>query len=271
MKRLRLSALCAFLALVSACSSEVALQRFTPPEVDARSRDFIGQFVRDQVDSATERLVTPLRTPDAAVELRKIADVLHGARFDTIRVVGAQTNTVNGVRHVNLTYELHSSTSWFLANVASVDTTGTWYVERVSARTTPQSLTSAAQFTLAGKSFVPYYLWLLLAPACAAISLGTCVFIAMQRAMPKRWRWALLSLIGVGAIRLNWATGEIDLALLQVQLASASFLRAGPVAPWIISFGIPIGAVFAIAQFRRWRTQYASAAPIQPPVPQAAV
>lgn len=79
---------CLLMALVVACSRDTSLQRFTPPDVDARSRDYLGHFVRGQTDSALDRLISPLRTPDAAIKLRKITDILRNERFDTIRVIG---------------------------------------------------------------------------------------------------------------------------------------------------------------------------------------
>lgn len=257
-------------AVAAACRGDTSLRRFTPPDVDSRSREYIGQFVKGQTDSAVGRLVEPLRTPEGTAELRKITDILRNERFDTIRVIGAWTNTVNGVRHVNLTYELHSSFSWFLANVASVDTAGTWFVEGVSARTIAQPLEVTTQFSLAGKTLL-HYLWFLLTIAAAVFSLGTAVFIGTRRSMPKRWRWVLLSLLGVGAFRLNWATGAIDFALMQVQLASASFVRAGPAAPWILSFAIPVGALIGLTRYHRWRSSTLPAALIPPSAPQAAV
>ncbi len=270
MKRSCLPHLLPLVALVVACSGDTSLARFTPADADARSRAYIGQFVRGQTDSAVERLVVPLRTPESSIELRKIADLLRNERFDTTRVIGAWTNTVNGIRHVNLTYELHSSSRWFLANVASVDTAGTWFVEGISARTIEQPLEVTARFSLAGKSLL-HYLWLLLTVTCAVVSLGSAVFIATRRSMPGRWPWVLLSLLGGGAFRLNWTTGAIDFALLQVQLPSASFVRAGPAAPWIFSFAIPVGAMIAMTRYRDWRTSTLQAAPIPPSAPQDSV
>jgi hypothetical protein len=181
-------------------------------------------------------------------------------------VIGAQTNTINGVRHVNLTYELHSSFSWFLANVASVDTAGTWFVEGVSARTITQPLEVTTRFSLSNKSFV-HYLWLVLTIACAAVSLGSAVFIASRRSMPKRWRWVLVCLVGVGTFQLNWATGATSFALLQFLLASAAFVRGGPAAPWILSFATPVGAFLALSRYRRWHSAALPSQPVEPSTP----
>jgi hypothetical protein len=238
--------------------------------VDSRSREYLEQFTRARIDSVTARLVPPLQTQQTGTEIRKITDILRNERFDSVHVIGAQTNTVNGVRHVNVTYELHSSFSWFLANVATVDSANTWFVEGVSARTITQPLELGADFSLSGKSAL-HYLWLLVTVACAAVSLGAAGFVATRRRMPKRWRWVLLSLLGVGAFQLNWETGSIGFQVVRVQVASASFLRVGPAAPWILAFSIPLGAIFALRAYHRWRSGAALEQVGQASAPEAAV
>ncbi|HEX6806354.1 MAG TPA: hypothetical protein VF118_00115 [Gemmatimonadaceae bacterium] len=240
------------LLLVAGCGSGNALMaRFTPADADARARTYLGLFVRNQPDSAADRILPTLRSADAMTQLHKIADILRDQRFDTTRVVGVQTNTMNGIRHVNLSYELHSSSGWLLTNVATVDSARTWFVEGVSARPLSRSLEVDTHFTLVGRSAV-YYVWLLLVGIAVLTSLGTAVFVVSRRGMPKRWVWALVALIGVGAFSLNWQTGAINVNPLNIQLASGAAVRAGPAAPWILTFAIPIGAFFAIRQYRRW-------------------
>jgi hypothetical protein len=202
--------------------------------------------------------------------LRKLTDILRNERFDTVRVIGAQTTTVNGVRHVNLTYELHSSFSWFLANVATLDSADTWFVESVSARTITQPLEIGADFSLIGKSLLHYF-WLVVTVVCAALSFGAALFVATRREMPKRWRWVLASFLGVGAFQLNWETGAVGVQLVRVQLASASFLRAGPAAPWILAFSVPLGAFFALRAYRRWHKASAPGFVSPASTPEAAV
>lgn len=229
------------------------IARFTPADADARARTYLGLFVRNQPDSAADRILPALRSADASTQLHKIADILHDQRFDTTRVVGVRTNTINGIRHVNLSYELHSSSGWFLTNVATVDSARTWFIEGVSARPLSRSLEVETHFTLVGRSPV-YYVWLLLVGVAVLTSLGTAAFVVSRRGMPKRWVWALVALVGCGAFSLNWQTGAINVNPLNIQLVSGGVVRAGPAAPWILTFAIPIGAFFAIRQYRRWRS-----------------
>jgi hypothetical protein len=102
---------------------------------------------------------------------------------------------------------------------------------------------------------------------CFVASLGTAVFVATRRAMPRRWRWVLVSLLGLGAFSLNWNTGVAATNLLSIRIGAASFTRAAPVVPWIITFSLPIGALSALLQYRHWR---AESRKIAEPVPVAA-
>ena len=239
-------------ALAAACSGEGMIRRFTPADADVRARAYLALLTRGQTDSAAARVVPRLSGPDAQRELARIAALLRGQQFDSSRVIGAATNTINGVRHVNLSYEFHSANGWSVANVATVDSANTWFVEGVSASAIPRPLEEQARFVLGGKS-IRHYAWLLMSILCLGLSVGTALFLASRRAMPKRWRWVLVSLIGVGGFSLNWTTGVAVVKPYLLQIGAASFTRAAPVTPWIISFAIPLGAIVALQQYQRWR------------------
>jgi hypothetical protein len=126
------------------------------------------------------------------------------------------------------------------------------------------------RFDFRGKS-ARHYFWLLLTILAAAASLVTAVWIATRRQMPKRWRWVLASLLGVGAFSINWSSGEMVFNPISIQLAAAAVTRAGPVAPWILTFGLPVGAVAALVRYRRWKRSALAAAYQDASAPQAAI
>jgi hypothetical protein len=249
----KLAFIAAALAL-GACSGENAMRRFTPADADVRARAYLSLFTRGQSDSAAARLVPALAGPASARELAKIGALLHGLTFDSSTVIGAQVNSINGVRHVNLSYELHSARGWSVANVATVDSANTWFVEGVSANMLARRLEDDARFTLAGKS-ARQYAWLGMSVLCLGVSFGAAVFVATRREMPKRWRWVLVSLLGLGTFGLNWNSGVVVTNLLSIQIGAASFAQAAPVVPWIITFSLPVGALSAILQYRHWRAE----------------
>jgi hypothetical protein len=235
-----------------ACGGDYAMRRFTPADADARARAYLALFTRDRSDSAAARLLPQLASQAAKQELAKIAALLKDQRFDSSTVIGARVNSINGVRHVNLSYELHSAMGWSVANVATVDSANTWFVEGVSANRIARPLEDEARFTLAGKP-PRQYAWLLISILCLVASLGVAVFIATRRDMPKRWRWVLVSLLGLGSFSLNWNTGVTVTNLVAVRIGAAAFARAAPVVPWIITFSLPVGALSAFLQYRHWR------------------
>src|SRR4051812_38956945 len=100
------------------------LAKFTPHDADVRARSVLKWFVAGQVDSAMPRLVPQLIDANSRLELEKVAKVFDGRPIDSMRVIGAQTSERDGVRHANLSYEMHSSAGWIAANVATIDTGG---------------------------------------------------------------------------------------------------------------------------------------------------
>jgi hypothetical protein len=252
------------------CDANDAIRRFTPADADTRARAYLGLFTTGQVNSAVARLHPKLAGPEATLQMNKVGEFLDRQRFDSTRVVGAQTNTVDGVRHVNLTYELHSARGWSLANVATVDSADTWFVEGITARPLARPLEELTAFDFRGKT-ARHYLWLLLTILAAATSLSTACWIATRRQMPKRWRWVLASLLGIGAFSINWATGQVGFSPINILFAASAVTRAGPVAPWILTFGLPVGAVAALLRYRRWSGTALTAASQDPSAPQAAI
>jgi hypothetical protein len=246
-----------------ACGGDYAMRRFTPADADVRARAYLALFTRNQSDSAAARLLPQLAGPTAARELAKISALLKDQHFDSSTVIGARVNSVNGVRHVNLSYELHSAIGWSVANVATVDSANTWFVEGVGMNRIPRRLEDEARFLLAGKP-PRQYAWLLISILCLAASLGVAAFVASQREMPKRWRWVFVSLLGLGSFSLNWNTGVIATNLVALHIGAAAFARAAPVVPWIITFSLPIGALSAFLQYRHWRGAASSERPTEP-------
>ncbi|HET7551386.1 MAG TPA: hypothetical protein VFK04_08845 [Gemmatimonadaceae bacterium] len=259
---------------LSACSRDALLSRFTPADADARARGYLDLFTRGNVDSAVARLAPTLRSATARSELEKVATLLSAEPVDSMKIVGANTMTWPGRRRVNLTYELYLQPSgWLLANVATLDSAGTWVVEGVSARPLSRPIEESARFSLSHKPLVDY-LWLVIAGLCAVLSVGAAVFIATRRQMPNHWWWALASLVGVGGYSLNWATGQTGMSLFKVQLFSAAALQMGPFAPWIVTFSFPLGAVVALSKYRDWRNRTAegdASSVSRGPTPEAAV
>lgn len=100
----------------------------------------------------------------------------------------------------------------------------------------------------AGQRGVVGWVWL----AAMAVSVVSCLWavalIWRGRWPGRRWLWTLGSLLGIGRFSLNWATGGWQIQPLYVALLGAQGIKAGPFAPWVFSFGLPVVAWVVIGR-----------------------
>lgn len=86
-------------------------------------------------------------------------------------------------------------------------------------------------------------------------------------AMTRKPLWMFFILIGLWGFKFNWANGAVQNELLsysgdvvsfnwlQLHLLGTSFFKAGPFAPWILTIGMPLGAICYWALAARKKTQ----------------
>ena len=253
--RLR-SAVLGVTGLLAACSDGEIPRRFVPDDADRASREYLMLLTAGRVDSAARLLHLGEEAVDPRPVLTQLTGLLRGASVDSARLVGAHTTSGffdgEDQRNVSLTYELRAIEGWRLATINSADPGGLLRIVAVKVDTLPASLAQLNAFQPRGKS-PRHYLWLIAGIVSAATCLVSSVLLLVRtRGMPRRSLWAFLALIGLGKFSLNWTTGAIGATPIAFQLLGAGFMRAGPVAPWIVSFSLPILGVIALTRRRRW-------------------
>jgi len=155
---------------------------------------------------------------------------------------------------VNLTYEMPTSTagSWVTSNVATRRAGPSVAVTGFSAYPIKGPLEILNRFTLSERS-PAHYVWLALALLMPLVTITVAVYVARARGMPRRWLWVFASLIATPAFFINWTTGEVGFRSAWFLLFGGAATSAGPAAPWVVSFALPIGAGIAYLKVRRWR------------------
>ena len=227
-----------------------------PVADDVVARQALADLQAGRTGAVLGRLDPTLvtQTTDAPAALRTLADSLRPyLPVDSAKLVGWNIVDRPDDHSATLTYELRGHGHWALTSVTLHGQGAAARIFGMHYEAEPASLATANAFTLAHKS-AKHYAFLALALAAAAFAIGSAILLAATRSMPRRWGWALVALVGVGVFRLNWSTGESAVQPLQVQLFSAGFAKAGEVAPWLLSFALPLGAVVALTR-RRQRLQ----------------
>jgi hypothetical protein len=227
--------------------------RFVTEDERQFSLAYLTLLQENTIDSAYAQLVPELQSPETRAQLEIVASVLSDVALDSLALVGVNVQgDAAGQRHVNLSYEATSSEGFVLANVATRIGDGVTRVEGFSARPMAESILALHAFSLEGRSF-RHYFWLGMLALMFIICLGAAVLVGSSKDMPKRWLWAGLALIAAPVFVLNWTTGVWQLRPVAFVLFGAAFSSGGPSTPWIMQFGLPIGAVLALRQRQRWR------------------
>ncbi|MEO8029713.1 MAG: hypothetical protein ABI765_02625 [Gemmatimonadota bacterium] len=215
------------------------------PDLDAFGRHAI-QLLAGPDSAAISAAIDPeLRTEATWLEITKLRQILADLHADSTALVGWNIVSSPEGYSVGLSYELHG-TGWELVRIAASGTargaplriTGFHYQPLTA------SLAELNAFRLTGKSW-RQYLVLVSAIVFLIISVSTAVAV-IRSGMPQRWLWAFVAVTGVGVCGIDWTSGESYVRPLYVQLFGAAFARAGPVAPWVISCAIPVGAAAAL-------------------------
>jgi len=245
------------LLVVTACATDLAsfANRFTTADERAFPRTYLQLLADAHLDSAFSLLAPELRTDTTRNTLRQVAALLKNARLDSMRLIGANVNSVGAnSRDVNMSYEMPTMVAdrWLMSNGATHRIGPSISVIGFSARPIPGPLEALNRFTLSGKSAI-HYVWLTLALIVPLVTITVAVVIARARGMPRRWLWVFASLVATPAFVINWTTGEVGVRSVFFLLFGGAATSAGPGAPWVISFAIPIGAAIAYLKLSTWR------------------
>jgi hypothetical protein len=186
--------------------------------------------------------------------MRQLSTLLKDATLDSMHLIGVNIHSFGGNgRDVNLSYEIPTAAGgWIVSNVATHHAGGSLSVTGFSVHVIKTQLELLNRFTLSGKT-PSHYLWLTLALLIPIGTISVAVYVARARGMPRRWLWIIVSLIAVPTFVINWTTGDISFEILSFLLFGGAATSSGPASPWIVSFGLPVGALLAYLRASRWR------------------
>lgn len=230
------------LSVVCACSYDDMAEKFIPKEESEFAKAYIeklraGDF--EYVKSLMSQEILPKINDET---LSEIVGYFRDGEPKSIKVIGSQVNVFNDQWQGNFTFEYEFESGWNLANAVLRKVGDGYEVIGLNVYQTDASLKEINAFTLSGKTFFHYAV--LIAAIVIPVFVLVTVYFCAKTPMPRRkWLWVLFILFGVGAIQINWASGQFALQLLSIHLFGASAVSAGPYAPWIISASVPLGAI----------------------------
>ena len=106
---------------------------------------------------------------------------------------------------------------------------------------------------------------LLLAVAALIVSIYGFISCLRSQMGKKKWLWAVICLLGIGKLAVNWTTGAIGFTPIWVGMPPAGAVMVPLYSPWVVYASFPLGAVmFLIWRARLSRTMPESSVPETP-------
>lgn len=233
---------------ITVASTSCALLK--PPEtLDRDARAFMDLVRKNHLESALALTHVGLRPDSTIVLFGQARDFLNAFRAESLKLIGWNV-TYAGDTTGMLTYEARDSARTGLVSIAVFRGAGrTPEIRGFHWQMTPRPLAQLNAFTLRGKS-AAHYLFLLLAVAAVVACVGGAIFAGVQR---MGVAWILACVIGIGSSSINWTTGQQRYNPISFHLFGAGIVRSGDVAPWIVTWSLPLGTILMLLAWRRRR------------------
>ena len=234
-----------------------------PDDIQRASLQAVENLRHQKIDVVEQEATESSRHQDLPTILSRMAAAFPAGEPKLIRSVGYDV-TVGGSGDMSYfaSYEYQFPERWVLVRLEWQRLGGKLRLNGVNIELLKASVEDTNAFTFGGKGLVNYVIVCLavLAPLFTLYTLFLCL---RTKGLKWKWAWAVFILIGVGSLSLDWTTGSSKLTLLSLKLLSVSWVRSG-VGPWVISVGLPLGALlflWRLACFRKGRRSQMAPSP----------
>jgi len=231
--------------LLAGCDQKALLQKFVPKDDDAFARRFLDAVRTGNYTTADQMLDSSLRGAQSENGLRELNRGLAHGEPVSVEIIGSNvfvnSSSQGTTRTTNLSYQIHFSDSWAVGNVAVGHPSGAMSVVDSHFHPIPDSLEVLNRFTFTGKSVVHYLVFAtcIIVPLLILVALIMC----LRSRLHRKWLWIIFILLGFIQFRFDWSSARFSVQPISFALFGASCFRAGPYAPWILGFAIPVGAI----------------------------
>lgn len=231
-----------------------------PGDIDGAARLAFNQLRRGEDAALLARGTPALQAADAETLAQVRALIPKGRPTATKALAWRATMGTDGHHaEVQHRYDFASGVLMVDTALARPNRESPWQVHGLHVTPVATEDIQANAFTFAGKT-AGHYAFLVATIASPLLMLAAIIVVIRAPGLKRKWLWCLLALAGVGSAQMNWTTGEMGFNLLSLQLIGAGIVKnLSPLAPWILKFMVPVGAVLAILRGLKARRDAAEA------------
>lgn len=248
---------CVLLMCLAACSQKAWIDRLASSQEQQLAIQ-TAQDLRQGNLGSISKIAEPALVPELPRAVSEVRPILARTR----RPFSIKTVNVSEVNGGPLTkafvLQTGSGYDWAIVEIVFQRTAGSLQLAGFHAASAKFDPSKLNDFDVSKRGLLGY-VWLLIMIACVSSCLIAVVLIWRRPWLKRRWLWTLGSLFGFGGFGLNWSTGASAILFVNVSLLGASATKAGPFAPWLLTFGVPVFAIIVIARWFSARHREAGA------------
>jgi hypothetical protein len=230
---------------LTGCNPKLDFSRIVPNNVNKFATEFISEIRRGNIDSCLTLVLPEMNNEDGRQFLKNTYENIQAFSIDSFSIINAGKTDVfgkNGFTNYWIDYEYIAGNKFLYFNFGIKEQSGKLTVTAFDGTIAEDSLSKTHAFTLKGKGFI-HYIFLFFAIMIPTLIIVTLIF-ALKTKLKKKWLWIIGILFGFIKFSINWTTGQVGVKLINILLLGAGFSKSGTIAPWILSFSIPIIAIF---------------------------
>lgn len=236
---------------LTGCNPKIDFGKIVPDNVDKFATGFISEVHKGNIDSCLTLVLPEMNNDNGKQFLTNTYTNIQSFSIDSFSIINAQKTSIvgdNGFTNYRIDYEYKVGNKFLYFTFGIREQNGKMTITAFDGRIMDDSLSKVHAFTFKDKGF-SHYLFLfftILIPIFIILTL----IVAFRTKLTKKWLWIIGILFGFIKFSINWTTGQVGFSLINISILGAGFSKAGNIAPWILSFSLPIVAI--IFWFKRY-------------------
>jgi hypothetical protein len=229
---------------LTGCNTQIDFSKIVPDNVDKFATGFISEIHKGNIDTCLTLVMPEMNNDNGKQFLTNTYTNIQSFSIDTFSIINARKTSMlgdNGFTNYGIEYEYKAGDQFIYFTFGIREQSGNLTVTSFDGRITDESLATLHTFDIKDKGFL-HFLFLYLAILIPIFIIVTLIF-AIRTKLTKKWLWIIGILFGFLKFSINWTTGQVGFSLINVSILGAGFSKSGNIAPWILSFSLPIVAI----------------------------
>lgn len=227
------------------CNPQIDFKKYVPKTVDNFATDFIKQIHKGEIDTCMKLVLPEMNNEKGRQFLTNVYSNIRTYSIDSFRIISARKNTLfgsDGFTNYGIDYEYNVGNKFLYFTFGIKEQNNKLTIIAFDGTIMEDSLEKVNAFTFKDKGFI-HFMFLGFAILIPVFIIITLIF-AIRTKLNKKWLWIIGILFGFIQFSLNWTTGQFGFKLINISILGAGIAKGGNVAPWIISFSLPIIGIY---------------------------